>query len=189
MSVRAELLKKDMGILHQHAPALSALARERRQHGLALSEEKEKMNMPQVWSARSLHEALSAQNLFCNGHACVELLEGSESSLHLTMHDYGDLPLFIAVHGEQILIEALLWPQADVKDPAAFNAEVLRSHKLFTLSPICLETLPGGAPCYGMYGALSAYSNLSNVVLAIEALADNVIKATEAFQGYLKAPA
>lgn len=37
-----------------------------------------------------------------------------------------------------------------------------------------------------MYGALSATSLLSNVVFEIETLADNVIKATEAFEHHLK---
>ena len=40
-----------------------------------------------------------------------------------------------------------------------------------------------------MFGALSASSVLSNVVQEIEMLADNVIKATEAYEGFLKAGA
>ena len=40
-----------------------------------------------------------------------------------------------------------------------------------------------------MFGALSASSILPNVVLEIETLADNVIKATEAYEDFLKASA
>ena len=116
-------------------------------------------------------------------------LDGADASLHVTMREYGDLPLFIAVFGEQIIVEALLWPAADVRDAVAFNEEVLRSHKLFPLSSIGLETLPDGQACYTMFGALSASSVLSNVVQEIEMLADNVIKATEAYEGFLKAGA
>lgn len=147
------------------------------------------MSMPQVWTAQALFEALSATELFTDGRAAVELIDGADASLHVTMREYGDLPLFIAVFGEQIIVEALLWPLADVRDAAAFNEEVLRSHKLFPLSCIGLETLPDGQACYTMFGALSASSILANVVQEIELLADNVIKATEAYEGFLKASA
>ena len=147
------------------------------------------MSMPQVWSAQALFNALAATELFKDGRAAIELIQGADASLHITMAEYGDLPLFMAVVGEQIIVEALLWPTSDVRDVAAFNEEVLRSHKLFPLSSIGLEKLPDGQDCYTMFGALSAASILSNVVLEIELLADNVIKATEAYEGFLKAAA
>ena len=147
------------------------------------------MQRPQVWTAQALHDALLAAPLFVSGQATVELIQGADASLHLCMREYGDLPLFVAVYGEQIIVEALLWPAADVRDAVAFNEEVLRSHKLFPLSSIGLETLPDGQACYTMFGALSASSVLSNVVQEIEMLADNVIKATEAYEGFLKAGA
>lgn len=43
-----------------------------------------------------------------------------------------------------------------------------------------------GRDCYTMFGALSSSSTLSDVVFEIELLADNVIKATEAYEGFLK---
>ena len=132
---------------------------------------------------------MAATELFTRGDAGIELIEGAEPSLHVTMREYGDLPLFVALHGEQIIVEALLWPQSDVRDVAAFNEEVLLSRQLFPLSSIGLETLPGGERCYTMFGALSATSILSNVVYEIETLASNVIRATEAYEGYLKAQA
>ena len=88
-----------------------------------------------------------------------------------------------------MIVEALLWPAADVKDAAAFNEEVLRTHKLFPLSSIGLEKMGDGRDCYTMFGALSSSSTLSDVVFEIELLADNVIKATEAYEGFLKTSA
>ena len=105
--------------------------------------------------------------------------------MHLTMHEYGDLPLFVAVFGEQIIVEALLWPASEVVDSVAFNEEVLRTHKLFPLSSIGLETMADGVACYTMFGALSSASSLSDVVFEVELLADNVIKATEAYESFL----
>lgn len=185
------LVKKEVWILPEHAPLLAAFERKLRQPrpGLDSTEKEGAMSMPQVWTAQALFDALVATELFKDGRAAIELIQGADSSLHITMREYGDLPLFMAVVGEQIVVEALLWPASEVRDVKAFNEEVLRSHKLFPLSSIGLETLPDGQDCYTMFGALSATSILSNVVLEIELLADNVIKATEAYEGFLKVAA
>nr|WP_207202374.1 MULTISPECIES: YjfI family protein [unclassified Pseudomonas] len=147
------------------------------------------MSMPQTWNAQALCQALAGTELFSAGDASVELLDGADASLHVTMHEYGDLPLFVALHGGQILVEALLWPQSAVSDVAAFNEEVLLSRQLFPLSSIGLDAQADGERCYSMFGALSATSLLSNVLYEIETLASNVIRATEAYEGYLKAQA
>lgn len=185
------LVKKEVWILPEHASALMAVERKLRQPMAQLdSMEKEiDMSMQQVWTATALHKALTGTELFQGKRASVELIDGSEASLHVTMHEYGDLPLFIAVFGEQIIVEALLWPVSDVRDLAEFNEEVLRTHKLFPLSSIGLERLADGTDCYTMFGALSSGSALSDVVFEIELLADNVIKATEAYENHLAMPA
>ena len=181
------LVKKEVWILPEHASALMAVERKLRQPMAQLDamEKEIDMSMQQVWTATALHKALSGTELFQGKRASVELIDGSEASLHVTMHEYGDLPLFIAVFGEQIIVEALLWPVSDVRDLAEFNEEVLRTHKLFTLSSIGLERLADGTDCYTMFGALSSGSALSDVVFEIELLADNVIKATEAYENHL----
>ncbi|GAB6445606.1 hypothetical protein bcgnr5379_63090 [Bacillus cereus] len=56
---------------------------------------------------------------------------------------------------------------------------------MFPLSTIGIETLADGEAVYMMFGALSASSSLSNVLYEIETLADNVIKATEAYETQL----
>lgn len=180
------LVKKEVWIRPEHAAALAVMERELRQPAAGLaSTEEGGMHMPRLWSTGELYEALANVELLRAGRASMELLQGADPSLHLTLHDYGDLPLFVAVVGEQILVEALLWPQADVCDAAAFNEQVLRTHKLFPLSSIGLETLPDGRSCYLMFGALSAAASLADVVCEIETLADNVIKATEAYEEFL----
>lgn len=144
------------------------------------------MSDGKVWTARGLYEALTQTEEFVYGDSQIELIDGAEASLHLVMAEYGDLPLFVAVVGEQIVVEALLWPVAHVRDPAAFNEEVLRTHKaFFPLSTIGIETLADGEAVYMMFGSLSATSSLSNVLYEIETLADNVIKATEAYEPQL----
>lgn len=180
------LVKKEVWIRPEHAAVLATMERKLRQPspGLASTEEGA-MDMPRLWTTGELYEALANEELLRSGRASMELLQGADPSLHLILHDHGDLPLFLAVVGEQILVEALLWPQADVRDPTAFNEQVLRTHKLFPLSSIALEALGDGRSCYLMFGALSAAASLADVVCEIETLADNVIKATEAYEDFL----
>lgn len=183
------LVKKEVWILPEHAGQLLALERKLRQPrtGLVSPEMTEAMSMTPTWTAQTLCSALAGTELISSGQASLELIQGADASLHLTMHDYGDLPLFMGVYGEQIVVEAMLWPASAVTDSARFNDEVLRSHKLFPLSSIGLEQRADGQDYYSMFGALSSASTLSDVVFEIELLADNVIKATEAYEDYLKA--
>lgn len=138
-----------------------------------------------VWTIGNLYDALSAMPLFEDGRATLEMINGEEPCLHIVMTEYGDLPLFLTVMRRYILVEALLWPLSAVADQDRFHREVLASRKLFPLATIGLESFPEGEAMYTMYGALSAASNLEDVVFEIETLADNVIKATEAFQGHI----
>ncbi len=179
------LVKKEVWILPEHARRLLEIEKELRHPAAAPLTGVRKMVSNELWTTVSLCDALKESELFVAGAASVELLEGAEPSLHITMHEYGDLPLFLTVAGEQILVEAVMWPASMVPDTAAFNEAVLRTHKLFPLSTISLDAMPDGDDYYQMFGALSASSILVNVVFEIEMLADNVIKATEAYGQYL----
>ena len=139
----------------------------------------------QVWTTVKLHEALREQTPIQNRQISVQLIDGIEPSLQLDMHEYGDLPVFVTVYGEQIIVEAMLWPLTDVNDLQRFNDTVLRTHKYFPLSTISLDTLADGESYYHMFGALSATSRMLNVLLEIETLARNVIQATEAYDEFL----
>ncbi|UQZ88492.1 DUF2170 domain-containing protein [Deltaproteobacteria bacterium Smac51] len=183
------LVKKEIWILPERAPELYYLERQLRQPGASAAlEEREAENMKstQLWTTQELFEALSTQELFNDGRATIELLNAAEPCLHIVMHDYGDLPLFMTVSRQHILVEALLWPAEAVKDRDAFNCEVLRTHKFFSLSTVGLDIQPDGTENYIMFGSLSAFSILPNVVFEIETLADNVIRATEAYEDFVQ---
>lgn len=147
------------------------------------------MTQPSLWTTTSLYKALLKEEFFQRGEAQIELIEGADPSIYVTMAEYGDLPVYITVAGEQLIVETLMWPLSDIEETAAFNDEVLRTHKLFPLSTISLDTLPDGQSYYTMFGALSATSLLSNVIFEIETLSDNVIKAADAYGHFLKSSA
>ena len=100
------------------------------------------------------------------------------------MADFGDLPIYVAVEGDQILADATLIEVNKIKDVAAFNGEVLRSRDLFPLSSVGIESLADGQEVYCLFGALSAASSLTVIVQEILTLADNVIRAAEAFEDH-----
>lgn len=184
------LVKKEVWILPEHARKLLDVEKQLRQPmGVTLTVTTQESNMAaaaSLWTTNKLFDALSAIELFKGNNASIELVEGTDPSLHIVMHDFGDLPIFLSVVGEQIIVESILWSVSAVKNQQAFNEEVLRAHKFFPLSTVGIERLADD-DFYIMFGALSAESTLSNVIFEIEMLADNVIKATEAFESYLKA--
>lgn len=182
------LVKKEVWILPENAKQLSVYEKLLRHSQPAnVMEKGEKVMTTPIksWTTQSLHEALLSEELFTSGGATAELIDGVEPALHIVMLEFGDLPLFLTVAGEQIIVEAILWGADEVSDVARFNDTILRTHKYFPLSTISLDTLSDGKDYYHMFGALSAASILPNIVFEIETLASNVINATEAYGEYL----
>ena len=100
------LVKKEVWIRPEHAKQLAALEKQLRQSSKNnLVGENVMAGENFVWSTESLYRALLSSTLVNQGSASVELIEGVEPVLHMVMNDYGDLPLFITVSGEQILVE------------------------------------------------------------------------------------
>ncbi len=186
-------VKKEVWILPQHAALLTQFEKQLRQplaQELIFSKFSKggliSMTQPSLWAIVGLHDALQKEALFQSGEATAELVQGADPSILITLNEYGELPVYLTIAGEQIIVESLMWPKSDITDVAGFNEEVLRTHKLFPLSTISLDLLPDGNEYYTMFGALSATSLLENVVFEVETLADNVIKAADAYGQFLK---
>ena len=181
------LVKKEVWIRPEHAQRLAELEVELRElDGLAGKGGLKTMtDRTESWTTLSLYAALQRVEPFVSGQATLELVDGVEPALHAVMAEYGDLPVFLTVAGEQIIVEAVLWSIGEVVNVDGFNEAVLRTQKFFPLSSISLDRVAPGSDYYHMFGALSAYSILQNVVFEIETLANNVIQATEAYAEYL----
>ncbi|MBU2862725.1 YjfI family protein [Reinekea forsetii] len=181
------LIKKEVWVLPEHTAQLLAIEKQLRVTSDApMNITEVTMNQHQpVWTAQSLFQALLTSDQVKNASIEIELVDGVEPVLLLVMKEFGDLPLYLSVCGEQIIVECLLWPVSRVLNPAAFNSVVLKTHKYYPLSTICLEATEGFGDCYFMFGALSSVSVLNSVLIEIETLASNVIQATEAYSEYL----
>ena len=180
------LVKKDVWIRPEYAEELAAIEK-------SMRDAERDAGIPSLptqpaeagWTVAAIRHALQQASTVRDGRISLETIEGAEPSLHLVMHEYGDLSVFIAVGGEQILVEAYLWPVEDVTDVAGFNAHVLSTHVLLPLSTIGLQRI-GGVAGDTMFGALDTHSSLANVMFEIETLAENVISATEAYRPFLR---
>lgn len=189
------LVKKEVWILPENTGQLALYEKELREPfglqqagGSFIKQGEQPMTTNSIrWTTASLYEELCEAELFVEKQAQVELIDGVSPALHIVMREYGDLPVFLTVSGEQIIVESMLWSASDVKDVAKFNEIVLRTHKYFPLSTISLDSLDG-EDCYHMFGALSSLSSIGNVIFEIETLASNVIQATEAYSEFLKEP-
>ena len=184
------LVKKEVWIRPEYGRQLSEIEKLLREHsetsgakGAAIMNKRSNR-----WTTTDLYEALTEVDLFANGQASVELIDGVEPALHIVMGEYGDLPVFLTVSGEQIIVESVLWSASEVADVNGFNEAVLRTHKYFPLSTISLDRVGESGDYYHMFGALSASSILDEVIFEIEILASNVIQATEAYGEFLSIP-
>lgn len=176
------LIKKEIWIRPENSDKAREIEKELRGRdgaGTAKS-----MNRPK-WLTEALYADVCKTSLATSKRASLELIEGVDPTIHVVMHEFGDLPIFVSVAGDQVIVEAVLWPTSEVRDAVEFNETVLRTHKYFPLSTISLGQRAND-DYYVMFGSLSASSDLSDIVHEIEVLASNVIHATEAYADMLK---
>ena len=102
----------------------------------------------------------------------------------LCVVDDAGLEAWVAVSGDQIVVETVLFAQDRVSDVAALNAHILRTHQLFPLTTIAVNTL-NGQDYYVAFGALAAQSSAENIVSELAALFDNVTGFLDAYAEYL----
>lgn len=129
---------------------------------------------PRSWTVAALAETLGAAE-----HAdelTVERIEQAEPVLKLTMHQFGDLAIFVSVAGEQIVVSSLLWPVDEQAEPDAFNRFLLKTQKLVPLSNFAIAEV-GGREYYELVGELSVESSLHTVLIELRVLAQNAIEA------------
>lgn len=141
------------------------------------------MSDTSAWSITSLHQALQQHERVTSGALALALQDGPAPVLRLNLNGFA---LELAISGDQVLVDGLLVEASKVQDRAAFNDTVLRSRELFPLSSVCIEQV-GGTAYYGLFGALSAESPLPVIVHEIDTLAENLVRASEAFADHFTA--
>ncbi|WP_088332403.1 DUF2170 family protein [Lacimicrobium sp. SS2-24] len=92
---------------------------------------------------------------------------------------------WLAISGEQIIVETLLFSVAEVKDKAALNEEILKTHMLFPLTTVGISVV-ADEEYYTAFGALSSQSKAESIVIEVETLFQNVASFLDAYQDHLK---
>ncbi|MEC8427290.1 MAG: DUF2170 family protein, partial [Pseudomonadota bacterium] len=89
------LVKKEVWILPTNAKLLGSLEKQLRTSPPFIQSKGaiDMTNNSEHWSTSGLLNALQQSDLFTNGQATAELIDGIEPALHIVMGNYGDLPI------------------------------------------------------------------------------------------------
>lgn len=122
----------------------------------------------------------------------LETLIAKESDLVITREDDclliandDGIDAWLAISGEQILVETLLFATSEVKDTNQLNDIILRTHMMFPLTTVGITEISGES-YYTAFGSLSSQSKESSILIEIETLFENVEAFIDAWQEYLK---
>lgn len=129
-----------------------------------------------AWTVRLLKAALDRSAPVADGEFSVHMIEGSDPVLLVTMHQHGDLELFVNVSDAQIAASVLLWPCDEQPDRGAFNEYLLKTQRLVPLSNFGIGAVDG-RDYYELFGELSVGSPLDTVIVELRTLAENAIEA------------
>ncbi|OXY81327.1 DUF2170 family protein [Oceanimonas doudoroffii] len=127
------------------------------------------------WNLEQLHDLLAKHQ----GWRC-----SLEHDSLLVTNEEG-LDAFLAVSGEQIIAETLLFPASAVSHAAALNDTILRTHQLFPLTTVGISHI-NGDDYYIAFGALSSGSKEESVLIEVETLFRNTEAFLELYQDHLQ---
>lgn len=127
-----------------------------------------------TWQLSELLPALS-------GHEGWQVQQHEQA---IVIQNEDNIEAYLAVAGEQILVEILLFPQQQVRDVAALNEHVLRTHKLFPLSTIGINEIDGDS-YYVAFGSLSSQSKQESILIEVATLFRNVEAFIDLYQEHL----
>ena len=128
------------------------------------------------WTVHSLKTALDGAEMLHPGELTARVIEGVEPILLVTMHEYGDLPIFVSTSPVQTVVSVILWPVDEQPDQAGFNVFLLKAQKLVPLSNFGITTVEG-RDYYELFGEISAVTSLETMIIELRALARNAIDA------------
>lgn len=127
-----------------------------------------------MWNLEQLSEIITSN---------TDLVVTKESDCLLIANGDG-LDAWLAISGEQILVESILFSTDEVSDQNALNNEILRTHQMFPLTTVGVTTI-ANREYYVAFGSLSAQSKESSILIEIETLYQNVSGFIDAYQTFL----
>jgi len=141
-----------------------------------------------AWTIPALQEAFEQTNLVRPGELTAKVIEGADPVLLITMHEYGDLPIYVSAGPLQIVVSVLLWPVDEQSDTAAFNTFLLKAQKLVPLSNFGITTV-AERDYYELFGEIAAKTTLQTLLIELRTLAENAIDAASSLRESFQAAA
>jgi uncharacterized protein YjfI (DUF2170 family) len=127
--------------------------------------------MSQKWTTRSLFDALRAH---AREHKQLSRVrrQGTPAAIELTLANYDEQLVHLVVTDYEVRMTTALCDQRVVQDKARFNETCLRMGPNMPLSNVGLV-----GSQYILFGQLSAYSPLANIVEELDVMGRNAIDA------------
>lgn len=102
----------------------------------------------------------------------------------LTITNEDGLDAYVAVSGQQIVVESILFAKSQVKNTAALNEEILKTHKLFPLTSVGITQI-NHEDYYCAFGAISSNTDEASLQVEIETLFNNVSGFLDAYGQFI----
>lgn len=128
-----------------------------------------------VWDLSTIQASLEKQSQWA--------VHTENDCLFITNED--GLDAYVAVSGEQIIVESILFASSAVTDHPGLNEQILKTHQVFPLTTIGISSVEG-EDYYVAFGALSSQSKEASVVIEVEALFDNVAAFLDVYEDFLR---
>jgi uncharacterized protein YjfI (DUF2170 family) len=113
-----------------------------------------------------------------------DLVVTNEDNCLLVANSDG-IDAWLAISGEQILVETLLFAKTEVKNCDALNEEILKTHMIFPLTTVGISQV-AGEEYYTAFGSLSSQSKAESIMIELTTLFQNVEAFLDAYQDHLQ---
>lgn len=144
--------------------------------GAAEKERKIMDAMSSPWTIETLKQAIEGSEDLLPGELECKVSVGASPVLEVTVEAAGGGTLYVAIQDEQIVTTTVLWARQDQESPEAFEAMMLRAHKIWLpLSALSIDSI-NGEEYYELFGTMSARSTLQSIIMEFRTIANNAIE-------------
>ena len=134
------------------------------------------------WTLSKIDESLRQSCFYERKNISASLVN---SGLIMTFHDYGDLPVVLAVGEQQILVEVALVERNEFSHPEQIDYQLLNTHKYLPLSTVAIDKIDG-QDWYVLFGSLSKQSKIEVIGEELIALVSNTLSVIDALEPLYK---
>ncbi|AEF53178.1 DUF2170 family protein [Marinomonas posidonica] len=134
------------------------------------------------WTLERIHESFDERGFYDANNVSFDL---ESTSLLLTFHNFGELPIVIAVSDKQVLVEVALVERHEFDNPSEIDYLLLTTHKYLPLSTIAIQSI-NSVDWYVLFGALSTQSRIEVIIEELMQLVSNTFNVIDTLEPLYK---